>query len=279
MVRLTEITVWNEIDRLENLARSMLSPDSENWVKDLGSVADMLECLSGSLQHNALEPVNQPVQFIEVFNAALQAGVVVAIPSSDLGQERSHEGAAVDPADRIAVVIAAMTIWDHILLRRGQVAGYSIQEGGGDPVIHCVHVSSPINSPKDAANTLQFNAFLLAPFQIEVLFVLCTLLGGRRKVDAQTVLRDGGIIPILDEMFHRLSFRNDFPSQRSADDESTGNASLGISNRPQAQEDLHGIHGPGKKELRYTITTTLNLCLMPPSPKLVQDVNVPESRP
>lgn len=274
MVRLTEISVWDEIDRLENLARSMLSQDSENCVKDLGSVADMLECLSGSLQHNALEPVNQPAQFIEVFNAALQAGVVVAIPSSDLGQERSP-----DPSDRIAVVIAAMMIWDQILLRRGQVAGYSIQEGGGDPVIHCVHVSSPINSPKDAANTLQFNAFLLAPFQIEVLFVLCTLLGGRRKVDAQTVLRDGGIIPVLDEMFHRLSFRNDSPNQRSADDESTGNASLGISNRPQAQEDPRGMHGPGKKLLRYTITTTLNLCLMPPSPKLFQDVNAPESRP
>jgi hypothetical protein len=276
MVGLIEMSVWNEIDRLENLARCMLSQDSENCVKDLGSVTDMLESLSGSLQRNALEPMSQPAHFIQVFDAAQQAGVVVGIPSSrrhpGSGQERSGEDA--DRSQQAAshssesIALASTAISDQILLQRWQVVGYSIQEAGGDPVIHCVHLSSPINSPKDAANILQFNAFLLAPFQIEVLFVLCTLLGGRRKLDSQTVLRDCGLIPILDDMFHRLSFcsrgRNYSPNQRSAEDESTedqdvshSSASLGASSAPQAQEDPHGIHGPGKKLQIYTITTIL----------------------
>jgi hypothetical protein len=278
MVGLSEISVWNDIDRLENLARSMLSQDSEERIRDLGSVTDMLESLSGLLQRNALEPMNQLGHIIQVINAAQQAGVVVGMPRSrrhpGLGQEISHEGAdrspqaATDASESLAA--AVMTISDQILLRRlhadenegvqaggaVQVVGVSIQEAGGDPVIHRVHVSSRINSPKDAANELQFNAFLLAPFQVEVLFVLCTLLGGRRKLDAQTVLRDCGLIPILDELFHRLSFgsRNDSPNQPSAYDESTGNqdedtnsTSVGASSGPQAQEEPHGIHGPGKK--------------------------------
>ena len=62
---------------------------------------------------------------------------------------------------------------------------------------------TPAHSPADAHNELQFNALLLTPHQVEVLFVLCTLLGGRRKLDVQQSLADQGLISVLTEMFDR----------------------------------------------------------------------------
>ncbi|CAN0372527.1 unnamed protein product [Discosporangium mesarthrocarpum] len=47
---------------------------------------------------------------------------------------------------------------------------------------------------------------LLAPHQVEVLFILCTLVGARRKPDAQAALAALGLIDVLDEMFDRLSW-------------------------------------------------------------------------
>jgi hypothetical protein len=84
---------------------------------------------------------------------------------------------------------------------------------------------------------LQFNAFLLAPFQVEVLFVMCTLLGGRRKIDTQKLFGNHGLIPILDDLFHRLPFSR-------SDTSLSGDATTFSSS--QEQEESHGIHGPGK---------------------------------
>jgi hypothetical protein len=44
------------------------------------------------------------------------------------------------------------------------------------------------------------------PRQVEVLFVLCTLLGSRRKIDLQHILADLGLLPVLTTMFDRLSW-------------------------------------------------------------------------
>ena len=89
------------------------------------------------------------------------------------------------------------------------VPGDSATNGNGPPE----DWGSPrhfINTPEDAANSLQFNAMLLGPYQVEVLFVLCTLLGGRRKLDAQDTLNRLGMIPVLDDMFQRLlGFKNE----------------------------------------------------------------------
>jgi len=76
---------------------------------------------------------------------------------------------------------------------------------------------------------LQFNALLLGPYQVEILFTLCTLLGGRRKIDSQDMLKDNGIISILENMFERLPW-DSFSS--SSEPES-----------PNEQEA--GIRGPG----------------------------------
>ena len=42
--------------------------------------------------------------------------------------------------------------------------------------------------------------------QVEVLFVLCTLLGARRKGEAHQALANLGLIDVLDSMFDRLSW-------------------------------------------------------------------------
>jgi hypothetical protein len=130
--------------------------------------------------------------------------------------------------------------------------GGSIDSGG---MTHA-HTSSRIriNTPEDAANELQFNALLLAPYQVEVLFVLCTLLGGRRKIDAQNLLDANGLMTTLDEMFHRLTWGSPVRHQSP---ENSGSAHYQSSSASDAsppdndqtdhtqQEQPTGIHGPG----------------------------------
>jgi len=101
--------------------------------------------------------------------------------------------------------------------------------------------TTPGNNPKlsihqaqNAANELQFNAFILSTFQVEVLFVLCTLLGGRRKVDAQRMLSSLGIVSVLDEMFERLSWGKNKQEASYSTETST-----------HGGEGEVGIHGPG----------------------------------
>lgn len=301
MVGLSEIRDWNDIDRLENMARTMLSQEGEDResgerLSDLGSVADMLESVSGLLHHNALEPMNQLGHIIQVINAAQQAGIVVGIPGQsrprrrrDSDDERSHNRSllvAGYSSESLAARPPVLHADENASDEAGeavQVVDLSVEVTADGPTIHRVHVShsfpsTRINSPTDAANELQFNAFLLAPFQVEVLFVLCTLLGGRRKLDAQTLLGECGLISILDEMFHRLSFGS--PSRNSSVQPSAGEGtesgdadassrSFGASSGLQPQEEPHGIHGPGKKmerPERRMFTTISNLYLMPLSP-------------
>eukprot|EP00903_Cladosiphon_okamuranus_P008770 g8401.t1 len=59
---------------------------------------------------------------------------------------------------------------------------------------------------EQARQELQVNGLLLAPHQVEVLFVLCTLLGARRKGEAHQALANLGLIDVLDSMFDRLSW-------------------------------------------------------------------------
>lgn len=75
---------------------------------------------------------------------------------------------------------------------------------------------------------------------MEVLFVLCTLLGGRRKVDAQRILARNGVIKILDDMFDRLSWgkSGDVAGSRVA-------TAAGASGGAAAGEGDDGVHGPG----------------------------------
>jgi hypothetical protein len=58
----------------------------------------------------------------------------------------------------------------------------------------------------EARSEIQFNALLLTTHQVEVLFVLSTLLGGRRKLDVQERLARLNLVDVLTEMFPRLAW-------------------------------------------------------------------------
>jgi len=97
MLGLNEIDNWDEIDRLESLARKMLTkedaplnesgeqdgPQAERIISELGTVAEMLENLSNTLLGNNAPVTNQLGHIIHVISAAQQAGVVVGRPGRD----------------------------------------------------------------------------------------------------------------------------------------------------------------------------------------------------
>lgn len=62
---------------------------------------------------------------------------------------------------------------------------------------------------REAKNLLQFQSMLLVPHQVELLFVLCTLLSGRWKIEVQGRLADLGIVDCFYDMYDRLSWGQD----------------------------------------------------------------------
>lgn len=82
------------------------------------------------------------------------------------------------------------------------------------------------STPADAVNALQLHALILLPFQVEVLFVLSTMLQGRRKADVQRRMLAAGAPEMLTTMFDRLSWDAPPPP-------------------PPPAGASHGIHGPG----------------------------------
>lgn len=294
MLGLSEMDDWDDVERLEQLAKKLLESEEGEGrnLSELGTVAEMLESLSGLLLGNPFEPNTQLGHIIHVINAAQQAGVVVGRQRT--GRRRRNQDAAQQPSVHVATIpvdsapsldnlaSAAMTLTDQVMMRRSllpgvqqdgdgntavQLVGIGMQGGGPniEPTVHQLHASRMrINTPEDAANELQFNALALAPYQVEVLFVLCTLLGGRRKIDAQHFLDENGLISTLDDMFHRLSWGPSSyasarrPSNSSTDGETSisgrsvdGNESSQAPEAAQQQQQQqqpqeHGIHGPGK---------------------------------
>ena len=79
------------------------------------------------------------------------------------------------------------------------------------------------HTPAHCRKELQFHAMLLSPHQIELIFVLCTLLSGRRKVSIQKKFAELGLAKVLRDMYDRMSW--DSP--------------------PYVGESLEHIHGPG----------------------------------
>lgn len=269
MLGLHEFDDWQEIDRLESLARRLLSTgagddDVRTHLSDLGSVADMLENLSNMLMGNQGEPSNQLGHIIHVISAAQQAGVVVGRPRQSRSRRREQESDDSQGHLREArtgmegLESAAGILSDQMLVRQFNSSPEDDERNRTDPRrISSVEsqrtrdtvmghpagsTRSLINTPEDASNILQFNALLLGPYQVEVLFVLCTLLGGRRKIDAQDKLKRQGIIPVLDDMFQRLPWNSLSPTRQPITFRIPGNQNSGFG-------DFHdqptGIHGPG----------------------------------
>jgi hypothetical protein len=68
---------------------------------------------------------------------------------------------------------------------------------------------------REAKNLLQFQSMLLVPHQVELLFVLCTLLSGRWKIEVQGRLADLGIVDCFYDMYDRLSWGQDLERSNS----------------------------------------------------------------
>ncbi|CAM9147001.1 unnamed protein product [Phaeothamnion confervicola] len=58
----------------------------------------------------------------------------------------------------------------------------------------------------DAMGELKFHALFLAQHQVEILFVISTLVSGHRKAEVQAALVSMGLVPVLERMFDRLSW-------------------------------------------------------------------------
>lgn len=64
---------------------------------------------------------------------------------------------------------------------------------------------------EDAEAQVIMKSIVLAPYRVEVLFVLCTLLNGKRKVDFQDRLAEIGLVKTLSDMFDRFDWTNTTP--------------------------------------------------------------------
>jgi Protein of unknown function (DUF3689) len=325
MLGLSEIDSWEEIDRLEALARKLLNTggtgenigqerQTRRIVSELGTVADMLESLSNTLLRSNAPATNQLGHIIHVISAAQQAGVVVGRPGTDglnIARHRAsamglddpewfpqggmNGGAPPDADDSAATSLdmgsvavdgttirglasAAGVLTDQVLVRRLYSAESedsdeaAVNDAAAPRVFGIGSLDGPpgrnsgsfedrffseaqICAPKDAANALQFNALLLGPYQVEVLFVMCTLLGGRRKMDAQAKLDQYNVIPILSDTFERLPWYTTQRERANADssnsnETTTDNARRNLSGNGSDSADgeeqqPNGIHGPG----------------------------------
>ena len=272
MLGFSELESWDEIDRQDSLARDLLhqhgsSSESKPLISRLGSIADWLEDLSETMSEER-EASNQ---ILRIMTSAQQAGLVVGsrnrrnrythgnqnnrpASSESLQEEGGPEDGADlpsggDPVGTDGVSLQGLAsiagmLTDQILVRRlyqsvreesfDQMPDFMTGFGSNErqPYQH------PIQTDSDAANNLQFNAMILGPYQIEALFVLCTLLGGRRKLDAQDQLQKHGLIPVMEEMFERLPW---FKNSDSDTDTNTND----LNHNHSGSEGEHGIHGPG----------------------------------
>ena len=260
MLGLKEIEDWSEIDRQEALARELLqsnggessSGGAAPLLSELGGVANMLEELSESLDDSSA----QIGHFVLLISAAQRAGVVVGRNSRSNGGTASNPASAFDEESAIAALRMRGIPVDHATIQGlASVAGVfadqvmvrrlrrtddgsddfdaSWADGDEGPSNGTRYL---IKTPRDSANSLQFNAILLGPYQVEVLFVLCTLLGGRRKLDAQDMLERLGMVPVLDDMFQRLPW---FRRSESSEEPSSNTNPAADDSQP------NGIHGPG----------------------------------
>ncbi|CAJ1969482.1 unnamed protein product [Cylindrotheca closterium] len=233
MLGLSELDQWKEVERVEKLARKMLDEDYEDeneddnggrnrHVNELGNVAEMMEELVGGLM-GPQAATNQLARILMVLAQAQISRLIPGMPRD--GSDGGLGENVLNPSD--PGLMSEQMIGRRIMsLSPGNIG---FDENGRSPVDengqrHPASSRSRIQTPQDAANLLQLNAFLLGPFQVEVLFVLCTLLGGRRKIDTQELLKKHGIISVLDEMFHRLPWAAATASQQSNSEGDTGDS-------------------------------------------------------
>lgn len=65
---------------------------------------------------------------------------------------------------------------------------------------------------EDAEAQVIMKSIVLAPYRVEVLFVLCTLLNGKRKIDFQDRLAEMGLVKTLNTMFEKFEWTSTAPN-------------------------------------------------------------------
>jgi hypothetical protein len=68
--------------------------------------------------------------------------------------------------------------------------------------------NKPSRTPQEAKRQLMLYSVLLMPHLVEVFFVLCTLLSGRRKIEVQNILCRLNLGPVLLTMFDRMCWED-----------------------------------------------------------------------
>lgn len=159
MLGLNELSDWDEFERQDALA-----------ARQQGTVADLLETLQTTLG----QPQTQISHILSIITAAQRSGVIVGRPSTTA---QTSAAASPETAEEAAVSTFAGILTDQILMRRILTSHSNNANGGSNGNSAGEDPTSLVASAKDAANSLQFNAMLLGPFQVECLFVLCILLG------------------------------------------------------------------------------------------------------
>jgi hypothetical protein len=210
----------------------------------------MLHSLSRTITSEGRQ-TNQLSIIIAVISAAQAAGVVVGRPRQSRSTRSAHSRDNGNIGNEHGGIqgsffgggMAVQQIFDG---REG--SSYDNIEDEDDenrsrvPSHPAGSIRSRINNALDAANVLQFNSLVLGPYQVEVLFVLCTLLGGRRKIDAQETLMHMGVVGILDDTFERLPW-DTLSSTREVIKYQKPDHSTVTHDDPDQQ--TYGIHGPG----------------------------------
>ncbi|KAL3661639.1 hypothetical protein V7S43_013398 [Phytophthora oleae] len=131
-----------------------------------------------------------------------------------------------DTIDRLVTHPALGSSGDLTILRRHHQARAAAASGGdsnstssSQPQQHPFSVETAIlrdlifrnRSPdqrarEDAEAQVIMKSIVLAPYRVEVLFVLCTLLNGKRKVDFQERLAEMGLVKTLNTMFDKFQW-------------------------------------------------------------------------
>ncbi|CAM9677454.1 unnamed protein product [Scytosiphon promiscuus] len=105
------------------------------------------------------------------------------------------------PQQRREAAEALSSAADRLQQAVNAIAGFAIRD-----LLSFLQPALQQPTAEEARQELQFAGLMLAPHQVEVLFVLCTLLGARRKGEAHQALANLGLIDVLGAMFDRLSW-------------------------------------------------------------------------
>ena len=236
LIGFNEIKKWDDVQVLEDLAKKATpsqspSPPASGAANDRALAAAPATPLSSSVSHTPSPTLSSPAASRNS-SSPLPTPSPAGLPSSPRSltpPAPPRRNALAEMLESIAPHFSApqtSTIGNielivHVLnsaqstgiLQTGAMAPnggmwHGIDARLMDRMHELNNVTSHVRArtPERAADELQFNALVLSQFQVEVLFVICTILGGRRKIDIQRMLHDIQIVPVLESMFDRLAW-------------------------------------------------------------------------